>query len=110
MKLPNPNLTVIDESKLTGYCLNMSHSDGRNKARVFQAALGLTQDNAEELRAALLQAVEAYEAIPAKRNRYGQKYVIDFPLERSLQVAIVHSVWIVRDDETFPRLVTCYVL
>ncbi|GCA85569.1 hypothetical protein MiHa_03553 [Microcystis aeruginosa NIES-2522] len=41
---------------------------------------------------------------------YGQKYVIDFPLTHQNKTAIIHSVWIIRNDENFPRLVTCYVL
>ena len=41
---------------------------------------------------------------------YGQKYIIDFPLTNHHQIAIIHSVWIIRYNENFPRLVTCYVL
>ncbi|WP_369800422.1 DUF6883 domain-containing protein [Microcystis panniformis] len=39
---------------------------------------------------------------------YRQKYVIDFPLTHQNKTAIIHSVWIIRNDENFPRLVTCY--
>jgi hypothetical protein len=41
MKLPNPEQAIIDEEKLSGYCLNPRHSDGQHKARVFQSALGI---------------------------------------------------------------------
>jgi len=41
---------------------------------------------------------------------YGQKYIIDFPLNHQNKTAIIPSVWIIRNDEKFPRLVTCYVL
>ncbi|MEH2309004.1 DUF6883 domain-containing protein [Nostoc sp.] len=40
----------------------------------------------------------------------GQKYIIDFLLNRSDKQAIIQSVWIVRNNEGFPRLVTCYVI
>lgn len=110
MKLPNPEKTFIDNNKLAGYSLNVNHDEGKHKARVFKSALNLTIDNIEELKQALLEAVKTYEAIPDKANSYGQKYIIDFPLTRDNKTAIVHSVWIVRNDENFPRLVTCYLL
>ena len=49
-------------------------------------------------------------AVPTKRNAYGQKYVIDFEMNYSGRTAEIRTVWIVRDDENFPRFVTCYVL
>jgi hypothetical protein len=110
MKLPNPDNAIIDEQKLTGYCLNPNHSEGQHKARVFKSALDLDLDDAEELKIVLLEAVKTYEAIPATSNPYGQKYIIDFPMTRTNKMAIIHSVWIVKSQENFPRLVTCYVL
>jgi hypothetical protein len=110
MKLPNPNDAIIEMRKLLTYCLDPEHSEGQHKARVFRSALGLTQDNADELVAALFEAVQTQDAVPIKRNPYGQKYVIDFMMTRGDRQALIHSVWIVRDTETFPRLITCYIL
>ncbi|NJM66370.1 MAG: hypothetical protein HC851_12270 [Acaryochloris sp. RU_4_1] len=110
MKLPNPQRAYIDTSKLAGYCLNFNHDDGQHKARVFKSALNITVDNLEELKSALIQAIESYDAVPDKSNQYGQKYTIDFSMTHQNKTAIVHSVWIVRFDEEFTRLVTCYVL
>ena len=110
MKLPNPENTLIDERKLKGYCLDINHNDGRHKARVFKSALDLDINDLEELKTTLLQAVKNYDAIPDETNEYGQKYIIDFPMTRLNKNAIIHSVWIVRNDENFPRLVTCYIL
>ncbi len=110
MKLPNPENTLIDNNKLSGYSLNFNHYDGQHKARVFKAALNLTIENIEELKTALLLAVKNHKAIPDQANSYGQKYVIDFPLNRENKTAIIHSVWIVRYTENFARLVTCYIL
>ncbi|MCW5313534.1 hypothetical protein GTQ43_06825 [Nostoc sp. KVJ3] len=110
MKLPNPECAIVEIDKIAGYCLNPEHSEGKHKARVFKSALDLNLDDAEELQAILLQAVANYDAIPGKSNPYGQKYIIDFPLNRSDKQAIIQSVWIVRNNEGFPRLVTCYVI
>jgi hypothetical protein len=110
MKLPNPNDAIIEMRKLLTYCLDPEHSEGQHKARVFRSALGLTQDNADELVAALLEAVQTQDAVPVNRNPYGQKSVIDFIMTRGDRQALIHSVWIVRNTETFPRLITCYIL
>jgi uncharacterized protein (UPF0332 family) len=40
----------------------------------------------------------------------GRMTVIDFEISHSGKTARVRSAWIVRNDENFPRLVTCYVL
>ncbi|GBF82659.1 DUF6883 domain-containing protein [Aphanothece sacrum] len=110
MKLPNSDNAIIDDNKLLGYSLNPNHPDGQHKARVFKSALNLDSNNVQILKNALLEVVKTYDAIPDKTNQYGQKYVIDFPLTHQNKVAIIHSVWIIRKDEKFPRLVTCYVL
>jgi hypothetical protein len=110
MKLPHPERAIVEIEKIASYCLNPEHPEGKHKARVFKSALNLDLDDAEELQAALLQAVATYDAIPGKSNPYGQKYIIDFLMSRSEKQAIIQSVWIVRNDEGFPRLVTCYVL
>jgi hypothetical protein len=110
MKLPNPERAIVEIDKIAGYCLNPEHPEGKHKARVFKSALDLDLNNAEELEVALLQAVANYDAIPGKSNPYGQKYIIDFPMTRSDKQAIIQSVWIVRNNEGFPRLVTCYVI
>ncbi len=109
MKLPNPEQAVIEYQKLSGYCLNQNHADGKHKAYVFQSVLGIGLAEEEELRQALLNAVKQYKAFPDKSNQYGQKYIVDFPLSRGEKQATVRSVWIVRYKESFPRLVSCYV-
>ena len=109
-KLPHPERAVVHIDKLVDYCLNLEHPSGKHKARVFKASLNLGIENAEILRDTLLDVVHMETAIPTKRNAYGQKYVIDFEMNHSGQTAEIRTVWIVRDDENFPRLVTCYVL
>ena len=108
-RLPNPDKAIISIDKLAGYCLNLEHQDGQHKARVFQSVLNLGIADVEFLRTALLNAVHDQMAVPTKRSAYGQKYIIDFEMNHSGRTARVRSAWIVRNDENFPRLVTCYV-
>jgi hypothetical protein len=109
VKLPNPDKAILPPDKLEGYSLNPNHSEGRHKAIVFQSALGLNLGNVDELREALRQAITTQDAIPTKRNAYGQKYKAEFEMTRGQKTALVRSIWIVRHNEDFPRLVTCYI-
>ena len=110
MKLPNCDRAFVDMEKLRGYCLNTNHRRGQHKARVFAAALGLTANDAEFLREALLNAAQSYDAKPTDAIKHGRLYVLDFPLSGVSGQVMVRSGWIVRKEEDFPRLTSCYVL
>jgi hypothetical protein len=68
MRLPNPEIAVVDVRKLRDYCLNPAHPRGKHKAQVFSAALGLDADDAEELRETLLSAARSEEAVTVRRT------------------------------------------
>ena len=110
MKLPNAELAVVDIAKLRDYCLNPTHPEGKHKARVFRSALGFTADNAEQLRQVVLDAISATEATPRIATPYGQKFVVDFEVMGLHKPIMMRSAWIIRNDEGFPRLTTCYIL
>jgi hypothetical protein len=57
MKLPNAEAAVVDIVKLREYSLNPDHPKGKHKARVFLAALGIDENDAEQLREIILRAV-----------------------------------------------------
>lgn len=110
LRLPNSELAIVDVKKLRDYCLNPEHLQGQHKARVFAAALNLTISAAGILSDLLLEAAQSENAEPAKQDNYGQRYIIDFEVVRQGKTARVRSAWIIRRDENFPRLITCYVL
>jgi hypothetical protein len=110
MQLPNADQAIVEIAKLRDYCLSPTHPRGRHKARVFAVALGLAADDAEVLRAALLQAAQLAEATLGEHDAFGQRYVIDFRMQGLRGEATVRSTWIVRTDEQSPRLTSCYVL
>lgn len=109
MKLPNAEKAFVDVTKLRDYSLNPEHESGGHKARVFQAALGLTLNDAEWLRVAVLRIARNGDAAVGKRSSFGQKYVIDAELTLNERTAIVRTAWIVENGTDFPRLVSCYV-
>jgi len=109
MKLPNAEYAFVDITKLRDYSLDILHKEGRHKARVFAAALGLTRNDADWLREQLLAAARAHECHPGQKTDHGQRYVLDFTLNYNNQSALVRSVWNIRPGENFPRLITCFV-
>src|SRR6266540_3331702 len=104
MKLPNAEQAIVEMEKLRDYCLNTNHPRGRHKARVFATALGITADDAEELKQAILSAILSEEATPTEHDEYGQRYIVDFSMSRRSKEAVVRSSWIVRSGEDYPRL------
>ena len=110
MKLPNAEQAIVDIAKLRDYSLDSMHEEGKHKARVFAAALGIDQDDADSLRTMLFAAALRYDCVPGRNTPFGQRYVLDFPLTKGSREALVRSVWNVRPGETAPRLITCHVL
>jgi hypothetical protein len=86
------------------------HDEGQHKARLFATALGMTAEDAEDLRALLLQAVKTFDAQAGRRDAYRQRYTVDFLLAWHEKQAIVRSGWIIEHDADIPRLTTCYLL
>lgn len=110
MKLPNGNRAHVDIAKLRDYSLDPAHKEGRHKARVFAAALGLTRNDVDWLRDQLLAAARTFDCQPGQKTDHGQRYLLDFALAHQGKSARLRSVWNVRPKEDFPRLITCYVL
>ena len=110
MTLPNGSQAIIDLSKITDYCLSLTHLRGRHKARVFKSVLGMTAEHAAELRTALALAARESDATIGSSDAYGTRYIIDFELQRNELSGMIRSRWILRSGESAPRFVTCYVL
>lgn len=111
-RLPNAENAVVEARKLYDYCLSPEHPRGERKAKakVFASSLGLTAEDTEQLRDALLSAALSEEAVPGEEDEYGQRYVLDFEMSTETGSATVRSGWIVRSDEAFPGFTSCWVL
>lgn len=110
MRLPNPERAHLGD-KLATYVLNPLHREGKHKARVFESVLGITRENQEILRRAILHAAAtSEEAEPRGDQGHGTLFVLRFPLVTPRGRAVVLTAWIVRNGEDFPRLTTCYIL
>ena len=110
MKLPNGDKAFVNIAKLRDYSLDPAHKEGRHKARVFAAALGLTRNDVDWLRDQLMAAARTSDCRPGWKTDHGQRYLLDFTLTYRGKSARLRSVWNMRPNEDFPRLITCYVL
>jgi len=113
MRLPNAENAVVDIAKLRNYCLNPNHPEGKHKARVFKAKLGIGVNDAERLRELILEAVLTAEATEQKSTVYGRRFIVEFEVSWPegkfiLSTALVRTGWIIRNDEDIPRLTTCF--
>jgi hypothetical protein len=110
MKLPNGQNCDLG-TNLEDYSLNPLHREGRHKARVFDSVLGITQANAEVLRAAVLSAaVSSDDAETRGDNGFGKVFTLRFVMTSGGRRATVMTGWIVLHNEDFPRLTTCYIV
>lgn len=108
--LPHSDQAIIDIAKIEDYGLNPSHPRGRHKARVFREALGLERSDAGWLRDALLEGVRSNEASKLSVDAWGTRWAVDVTVTRQGRSAVVRTIWMVRNDEALPRLITCWVL
>jgi Domain of unknown function (DUF6883) len=113
MKLPNAENAMVEIQKLRDYCLNPNHEEGKHKARQFREKLGITSDDAEQLRQVILDAILKVEATEHEPSQHGRRFTVDLEVSWPegkiiLSTALVRTAWIIRNDEDFPRLTTCF--
>ena len=106
MLIPSAENAVVDIRKLRDYCLNLEHSTGKHKARLFQSMLGMTTKNATELRQTLLEVIKTHPANLGRFDSFGQRYT----LEWQNKSAVIRSGWIIEINSSTPRLSSCYPL
>jgi hypothetical protein len=110
MILPNAENAFVDLEKLTHYCLSAKHPRGKHKARVFEAACGITENEAGLLQQQLLEAAESGEAMETASDTFGRRFVIEYTIRGPTGLARLRTAWIILHDENFPRFVSAYVI
>jgi filamentous hemagglutinin len=108
--LRNARIAVVQRAKLTRYCLDPTHEDGRHKARVFQAALGFDQANAADLISAIRTGIMSHEAEHAGETAHGSLWRVDVLIAGPGGIATVRTGWIYEKGKDVPRFTTAYVL
>lgn len=116
--LPNYRNAVIPRKKLESYCLDPQHvsrpygkSSGKDKARVFKAALGFEQADWELLKQRILEALPYCEATLRNEDEYGKRYNVELPITGpNGNTVTVLTAWIVRPGTDYPSFVTALCL
>lgn len=110
MKLPNLEQATIPPEKITRYLLDLSHEEGRGKARFF-IHFGFSMAQWQQLASALLRHATAHPVVATEQTPFGTRYVVEgaleTPSERTPQVRVV---WFTSHNDLSPRLVTAYPL
>ena len=110
MKLPNLETAVVPAAKIMDYLLSETHSDGKHKARFFQA-FGFSLHDWQALEHAVRQHVSDHEVAKVEPSPFGTRYVVEgiitAPDGRS---PLIRTVWFVRNEEESPQFVTAYPL
>ena len=92
MKLPNGERADLG-TKIEDCVLNPNHWR-EHKAPMFESTLGITLNNQEVLRKAILgAAVNSEQANAIGDNGHGMVYVLRFPLTRANRIAMILTVW-----------------
>lgn len=114
--LHNAERAVFLPEKLTRYSMNPHHPTGRDKARVWKAALGMDARHAGMVEEQVMARLGSVAATKGKHDRYGERYEALVPVTgpdgRTVDVL---AAWIYKRDKktgsvsTRPRLTTCYI-
>lgn len=105
MRIPEASQALISKEKIVEYLLNPDHPDGASKARVLAHA-GFDPAWPDELEQALREQHLSGDAREGMKSPFGTKYEITASLTGPTGTVIVTSVWMIRHEETFPRLIT----
>jgi hypothetical protein len=108
MKMPNNELSIIDDRKITDYLLSETHETGKHKANFFKR-FGFDLTDIETFRDALLNHSFEREIEGNKKTPFGKKYKLkcEFKTPDERNPCIV-TVWIIENGEESPKFITAY--
>ncbi len=110
MKLPNAELAVVPERKVTHYLLNPAHPAGGSKAWFF-LRFGFTAAKWQQLAEVLLRHARENEVVATEPTPHGRRYVVDGPLLAPDGTELnIRSAWFIDAAGAAPRFVTAHPL
>lgn len=107
--LPNFQVAYIPDEKIYGYCLNVLHEQGKHKARMFKRVLGISANEGELLKQAIIHKLPFSPISQIRENRQGIIYTVPLNIRIFDKEADVITAWIIEYDYLIPRLITCFV-
>ncbi len=109
--LPHLERASVLREKLYDYVLNPDHPDGRHKARVFAAVLGIERSHADVLAQIILASLPRAAAEQRPDDEYGQSWTTYHEIVGlNSKTAIVTVGWkVLVEEPERPKLVSCYI-
>ena len=107
--LPNYRNAIIPDEKIYDYCLNPNHERGQHKAKVFRQVFGITAEDGELLKSAILFQLDKYEITTETENKFGKIFTLPMKISIFGKTDEVITAWIIENGVDYPRLVSCYV-
>lgn len=108
--LPFADKAQIPIEKLRDYALNENHEEGKNKAYLFKILLGISSENANDLKEMILSAILVNEAREGRVDSFGKRYTVDFKVEKWNRTITLRTGWIVKTNTLIATLTTCYII
>lgn len=110
MKLPNVELAVVPERKVTHYLLNPAHPAGGSKAAFF-LRFGFSVAEWRTLADALLRHATENDVVETEATPHGRRYVVDGPLlAHDASELNIRTAWFIDAVGAAPRFVTAHPL
>jgi len=108
--MPGRENAIVEDTKITGYLLNLQHPDGRSKASLFLKA-GFSLENIAEFRTFLLNHAQVHQVTKAEQTKFGTKYIIEGQVETLDYFRFnLRTVWMMATNSNQPKLITAYPL
>jgi hypothetical protein len=109
--LPQHEKAIVPIEKLRDYALNPSHPQGKNKARVFKATLGMDRGDADILSKILKSSLSRSPAVRGRKSHYGEHWTTYHEIVGlSGQPVVVTAAWLYRMEQVEgPVLLSCYI-
>ena len=109
-KLPNSTTAYVEEKKVVEYLLNLSHPDGKSKAKFF-SAFGFSVGAWQVMGNALTAQGRNNTVTKVTSTQWGTRYEVDCHCPTpDGQDPCIRSVWEIRLDDSRPRLLTAHPL
>ncbi len=85
------------------------HPYGKEKAVTFKSALGITVNEAALLKEAIIKGLPGNDCFIREKDEYGERFTVLMKIRIFQKEAIVITGWIIRNEEDYPRLTSCYI-
>ncbi|MBF7123095.1 DUF6883 domain-containing protein [Pediococcus pentosaceus] len=106
--LPNLKNATFAEAKLTKYALDSTSDKGKEKARVFKAALGYEKSNYKDLMQQVYDNLGKFKVVEKGEDQYGTKFEVNMMIHGpNGKTKNVLTAWKVKENKTW--LTSIYV-